>query len=88
VGGVAAQMAGARLTGRSLGDAANAAALTVALGSLKGPLMKVAQFMATIPEALPAEWAEKLQQLQSSAPPMGASSLTRRISRRDDPPPK
>jgi predicted unusual protein kinase regulating ubiquinone biosynthesis (AarF/ABC1/UbiB family) len=79
VGGVAAQMAGARLTGRSLGDAANAAALTVALGSLKGPLMKVAQFMATIPEALPAEWAEKLQQLQSNAPPMGAAFVKRRM---------
>lgn len=79
VGGVAAQMAGARLAGRSLGDSANAAALTVALGSLKGPLMKVAQFMATIPEALPAEWAEKLQQLQSNAPPMGAAFVKRRM---------
>ena len=79
VGGVAAQMAGARLTGRSMGDAANAAALTLALGSLKGPLMKVAQFMATIPEALPAEWAEKLQQLQANAPPMGAAFVKRRM---------
>ena len=79
VGGVAVQMAGARLAGRSMGDAANAAALTLALGSLKGPLMKVAQFMATIPEALPAEWAEKLQQLQANAPPMGAAFVKRRM---------
>ncbi len=79
VGGVAARMAGARLTGREMGDGANAAALTAALGSLKGPLMKVAQFMATIPEALPPEWAEKLQQLQSNAPPMGAAFVKRRM---------
>lgn len=79
VGGVAAQMAGARLAGRSMGDAANAAALTAALGSLKGPLMKVAQFMATIPEALPPEWADKLQQLQANAPPMGAAFVKRRM---------
>ncbi|HEY8578448.1 MAG TPA: AarF/ABC1/UbiB kinase family protein, partial [Beijerinckiaceae bacterium] len=79
VGGVAARMAGARLAGREVGDVGNAAALTAALGSLKGPLMKVAQFMATIPEALPPEWAEKLQQLQANAPPMGAAFVTRRM---------
>jgi predicted unusual protein kinase regulating ubiquinone biosynthesis (AarF/ABC1/UbiB family) len=79
LGGVAARAAGARLAGRDIGDAANAAALTAALGGLKGPLMKVAQFMATIPEALPEEWAEKLQTLQSNAPPMGAAFVTRRM---------
>jgi len=63
----------------AISNAANAAALTLALGSLKGPLMKVAQFMATIPEALPAEWAEKLQQLQANAPPMGAAFVKRRM---------
>ena len=35
----------------------NAAALAAALGGLKGPIMKVAQLLATIPEALPAEYA-------------------------------
>jgi predicted unusual protein kinase regulating ubiquinone biosynthesis (AarF/ABC1/UbiB family) len=79
VSGVAARMAGARLTGRDVGDGANAAALTAALGSLKGPMMKVAQFMVTIPGAVPAEWAEKLQKLQSNAPPMGAGFVTRRM---------
>jgi len=79
IGGVAARMAGARLTGREVGDSANAAALTAALGGLKGPLMKVAQFMATIPEALPEEWAVKLQTLQSNAPPMGAAFVKRRM---------
>ena len=36
-------------------------------------MMKVAQFLATIPEALPADLAEKLRTLQAHAPPMGAA---------------
>jgi len=79
VGGVAARMAAARLTGRETFSDANAQMLTAALGGLKGPLMKVAQFMATIPEALPEGLAEKLQTLQSNAPPMGAAFVTRRM---------
>ena len=47
------------------------AALATALGGLKGLIMKVAQLLATIPEALPAEYASELGQLQSHAPPMG-----------------
>src|SRR5438876_9797768 len=69
VGGVAAKMAGARLFGLSLDRARNAAELTAALGGLKGPIMKVAQMMATIPDALPQEYAAELQKLQSDAPP-------------------
>jgi predicted unusual protein kinase regulating ubiquinone biosynthesis (AarF/ABC1/UbiB family) len=49
------------------------------LGGLKGPLMKVAQMMATIPEALPAEYAAELAQLQSNAPPMGKPFVRRRM---------
>ena len=42
------------------------------LGALKGPLLKVAQLLSTIPNALPAEYASELsQKLQSQAPPMG-----------------
>lgn len=77
VGGVAARMAGARLFGG--GGAGNAAALASALGGLKGPIMKVAQLMATIPDALPPEYAEELQKLQSDAPPMGAAFVKRRM---------
>lgn len=81
MGGVAARIAGSMLTGRSsIGDRANAAALTRALGSLKGPLMKVAQLLATIPEALPAEYAEELRQLQSDAPPMPYVFVRRRMA--------
>ncbi len=76
VGGVAARIAGSRLLG---GQDGNAAALGRALGGLKGPLMKVAQMMATIPDVLPPEYAEELQKLQSNAPPMGAAFVRRRM---------
>ncbi len=81
MGGIAARMAGSLLTRRTReGDRANAAALTRALGGLKGPLMKVAQLLATIPEAIPAEYAEELRQLQSEAPPMPYVFVRRRMS--------
>ncbi|MEK0085450.1 ABC1 kinase family protein [Benzoatithermus flavus] len=78
VGVQAARMAGARLLGRKL-DAGHASELREALGGLKGPLMKVAQLMATIPDALPAEYAAELAQLQSNAPPMGKPFVRRRM---------
>jgi predicted unusual protein kinase regulating ubiquinone biosynthesis (AarF/ABC1/UbiB family) len=79
IGGVAARLASARLIGG--GDrAANAAALARALGTLKGPLMKVAQMMATIPDAVPAEYAAELARLQSGAPPMGWPFVKRRMA--------
>ena len=79
VGGVAARMAGTRLFGGD-SDAANAVALTKALGGLKGPLMKVAQLLSTIPDAIPAEYAEELAKLQNEAPPMGAAFVRRRMA--------
>ncbi len=79
VGGVAAKMAGARLFGVTLDRGRNAIELAAALGGLKGPIMKVAQLMATIPEALPAEYAAELSQLQSQAPPMGPAFVRRRM---------
>src|ERR671912_430397 len=79
VGGVAARMAGNRLFGRDGQDASNAAALAQALGGLKGPIMKVAQLLATIPDLIPPEYAAELQKLQSEAPPMGAAFVKRRM---------
>src|SRR6058998_2669203 len=79
VGGVAARMAGARLLGRGLDRNRNAAELAAALGGLKGPIMKVAQLMATIPEALPPEYTAELAKLQSEAPPMGWAFVKRRM---------
>ena len=83
VGGVAARVAGQRLfgfgTGDSGPDAANAAALASALGGLKGPIMKVAQLLSTVPDLVPPEYAEELSKLQSEAPPMGAAFVMRRM---------
>ena len=79
VGAVAARVAGQRLFGREADDAGNAAALAAALGGLKGPIMKVAQLLSTIPEALPPEYAAELSQLQSQAPPMGPGFVRRRM---------
>ncbi len=79
VGAVAAKVASQRLFGLDRNDGANAAALAQALGGLKGPIMKVAQLLATIPEALPAEYAQELSQLQSQAPPMGPGFVRRRM---------
>src|SRR5436309_4563001 len=80
VGGVAARMAGARLLGRGPDRSRNAAELAAALGGLKGPIMKVAQLLATIPDALPPEYVAELQKLQSEAPPMGWAFVKRRMT--------
>lgn len=79
VAGAAASIAAARLFGASLDREKNAADLTRALGGLKGPIMKVAQLLATIPEVLPPEYAAELQKLQSEAPPMGPAFVKRRM---------
>ena len=79
VGGLAAQLAGARVLGRSLDRGRHSAELKQALGGLKGPLMKAAQILATIPDALPREYAEELRQLQSNAPAMGWPFVKRRM---------
>ncbi|MCW2273245.1 AarF/ABC1/UbiB kinase family protein [Rhodoblastus acidophilus] len=75
-GGLAARM----LSGRLLGRESDPRKLAVALGGLKGPLMKAAQFLATIPEILPDDYAEALAELQSEAPPMGAAFVSRRMA--------
>ncbi|MGO9942585.1 MAG: ABC1 kinase family protein [Rhodoblastus sp.] len=81
-GGFAARLAGGRLFGQNFGNAGDgdALALARALGGLKGPLMKAAQLIATIPEALPADYADALASLQSEAPPMGAAFVRRRMA--------
>jgi predicted unusual protein kinase regulating ubiquinone biosynthesis (AarF/ABC1/UbiB family) len=79
VGSVAARLAGQRLLGLEGDRRRNAADLAAALGGLKGPMMKVAQLLSTIPEALPPEYARELSQLQSHAPPMGPAFVRRRM---------
>lgn len=84
VGGTAvkmgSKMAGRKLTGRAPDHAGNAADLRVALGGLKGPLMKVAQILSTIPDALPKEYVAELATLQADAPPMGWQFVKRRMA--------
>jgi predicted unusual protein kinase regulating ubiquinone biosynthesis (AarF/ABC1/UbiB family) len=80
VSGVAARIAGARLLGLALDRGKSATELATALGGLKGPIMKVAQLMATIPDALPSEYAAELMKLQSDAPPMGWAFVKRRMA--------
>jgi predicted unusual protein kinase regulating ubiquinone biosynthesis (AarF/ABC1/UbiB family) len=79
VGGLAARLAGARYLGLDLDTGRHAQDLTAALGGLKGPLMKVAQLMATIPDALPEEYVRELKALQANAPSMGWPFVRRRM---------
>src|SRR6266851_3645745 len=77
--GVAARCAGARFLGMDLDRGKSAIELAAALVCLKGPIMKVAQLLATIPDALPPEYAAELMKLQSEAPPMGWAFVKRRM---------
>ncbi len=78
--GVAARLAATRFFGTELDRDRNAAELAAALGGLKGPIMKVAQLLATIPDLLPPEYAAELTKLQSEAPPMGWAFVKRRMA--------
>jgi predicted unusual protein kinase regulating ubiquinone biosynthesis (AarF/ABC1/UbiB family) len=78
--GIAAKMIASRMFGGSVDHDRNAMELAKALGNLKGPLMKVAQLLATIPDALPQEYAGELAALQSDAPPMGYPFVKRRMA--------
>ncbi|MDR3529569.1 MAG: AarF/ABC1/UbiB kinase family protein [Rhodopila sp.] len=80
VGGIAARVAGERMFGIKTDRAAHAEDLKTILGGLKGPLMKVAQFLSTVPDALPAEYAAELAQLQANAPAMGWNFVRRRMA--------
>ena len=80
VGGLAARAAGGRFLGLTFDKAEHAAELQAALGGLKGPLMKVAQILATIPDVLPEEYVAELAQLQTDAPSMGWAFVKRRMT--------
>jgi predicted unusual protein kinase regulating ubiquinone biosynthesis (AarF/ABC1/UbiB family) len=69
-----------RLFGGDETDARNAKALKAALGGLKGPLMKAAQMIATVPDLLPPEFAAELGELQTNAPSMGRGFVRRRMA--------
>ena len=77
--GLGARLAGERYLGVPIDRERHAADLRAALGGIKGPLMKVAQLLATIPEALPEEYVRELIQLQADAPAMGWPFVRRRM---------
>jgi len=79
-GGLAVRVAGQHYLGNTIDDEAYARSLKESLGKMKGPLMKVAQFLATIPDAIPPEYAGELLELQSQAPPMGIPFVKRRMA--------
>src|SRR4026208_35884 len=69
-----------RWRGRRMARGRHAADLKAALGGIKGPLMKVAQLLATIPDALPDEYVRELVTLQANAPAMGWPFVRRRMA--------
>jgi predicted unusual protein kinase regulating ubiquinone biosynthesis (AarF/ABC1/UbiB family) len=79
VTGIAARVAGHKLFGLK-SEEKHAGDLKAVLGSLKGPMMKIAQFLSTVPDALPPEIAKELATLQANAPPMGWPFVRRRMA--------
>lgn len=77
--GLASKLVGEKYLGFKIEKDEHALQLTQALGNMKGPLMKVGQILSTIPEALPPEYAQAFQELQSNAPPMGWPFVRRRM---------
>lgn len=80
LGGTAVKYGAGRLLGRDQDARALAGDFVKVLGGLKGPVMKTAQFMATIPGFLPDDAAEELRSLQSDAPAMGWPFVRRRMA--------
>src|SRR4051794_41584191 len=78
--GLGARLAGERYLGVPIDRERHAADLKSALGGIKGPLMKVAQLLATIPDALPDEYVRELVTLQANAPAMGWPFVRRRMA--------
>lgn len=78
--GLAVKVAGEKFFGRTIDRDDHAKQLKDILGNLRGPLLKIAQLLATIPEALPPEYTRELQHLQANAPPMGWPFVKRRMA--------
>ena len=55
MGGLAARLAGEKFLGMKIDRDDHARTLKESLGNLRGPLVKVAQLLATVPDALPPE---------------------------------
>ena len=77
--GLAVKLAGEKFLNIKIDRDIHSNDLKNILGNLKGPIMKVGQILATIPDALPPEYAKAFQELQSNAPPMGWPFVRRRM---------
>ncbi|HEX3209302.1 MAG TPA: AarF/UbiB family protein, partial [Geminicoccaceae bacterium] len=79
LGRFVSRLASERYLGIEQDQAELARQLREALGNLRGPIVKLAQLLATVPGALPAEYVAELMTLQSQAPPMGEAFVNRRM---------
>ncbi len=79
MGSTVAKAATNKILGRKTDHGVQAMALTKVMGKLKGPVMKIAQMLSTIPDAVPPEYALEFQSLQSEAPAMGWPFVRRRM---------
>jgi Predicted unusual protein kinase len=83
VGGRAAgfglRATGSLIRGRGLNNDELADQLVASLGELRGPLVKVAQILATIPDAVPARFQDAFAKLHAHAPSMGKRFVARRM---------
>jgi predicted unusual protein kinase regulating ubiquinone biosynthesis (AarF/ABC1/UbiB family) len=77
--GIGMRVGAQEYLGVNIDEAAYAQKLRQSFGGLKGPFMKMAQFLATVPDALPPEFAAEFMTLQSNAPSMGGSFVRRRM---------
>jgi predicted unusual protein kinase regulating ubiquinone biosynthesis (AarF/ABC1/UbiB family) len=75
----AARVAGEKVFGIDIDHDAQSQEFALLMGSLKGPLMKVAQFLSTVPDALPDVYTRDFTALQSQAPAMGWPFVKRRM---------
>lgn len=80
IGSLGVKLAGEKFLGIGIDRNNHAEDLKKILGNLKGPMMKVAQILATIPDQLPPEYIDEFLTLQANAPSMGPSFVRRRMA--------
>jgi predicted unusual protein kinase regulating ubiquinone biosynthesis (AarF/ABC1/UbiB family) len=81
IGALAARFVGKKYLGLDTDQDKHAQKLKEVLGQLKGPLVKIAQFLATIPGGVPPAYAKTFLELQNQAPPMGWALVRRRMQK-------
>lgn len=73
-------MQGLRVAAHALKGGGDAASLAQALGTMRGPVIKIAQFLATLPGILPPDYAAAFATLQNQAPAMAPLFVKRRMA--------